>query len=1384
MMKIKYLTFISLILPVILNAKIINVPSEVSTIQAAIDASADGDTVLVQPGTYVENLNFNGKNITLTSQFLFTQDKADIQNTVLDGGQNGSVVLFVNEEDSTAKLCGFTITNGSAYYTTPDVSTAGYNGGGIYCSESSPILKNLVITGNSVEAFGGGIFCNNAYPRIISCKFLENAASSGGAIFCNRYSIVRIFDSIFERNDAKMDGGAIQIWFASLYLKRTTFRYNTAGGNGGAIAYSRTYNQNYTIDDCNIYLNEAKTGRDLYFDYSMPKPDFTTNLDTFTVEIPTSFYAYPPGIFNFKIKHHVIDQVSTDLFVSPSGSDDNDGTSLANALHTITKAFSIIKPDSANPPTIHISNGIYSPGITNEQFPLLVPQNIIVRGESKTGVILDAEHQSNVLILYNSDNTLVDRLTLTHSDGYGGCVKVYESRAFLKNLNIHDNKGNWGAGLMSDNSILHLEDLSIFNNQSSGRAGGINSSYSKIYLSGVSVMLNHATGKAGGIFHDANSQLFFDPLNRCNIYLNHSDEEGHDLLTSGSNVTEVILDTFTVLNPTEEFAIPLENYSFDILHSYEVTNPRKFYVSEEGSDLNLGNSWDVPLKTINAALSKIPTGFDSSITIYVASGNYSPQNTGEPIPIRLKSNITISGAGQNKTIIDGNQKGSVFYLSNLEGVAIENLTITGGNGTLMRYRMDMEKVRFGGGVFCKNSQLTLRDVSILRNTSQYSGGGIWAENSDINLENADIVENSTLGYGGGASINGGTVQLAGVKITRNWTDIGGGYGDAGGIIFYNSTVQFSQDNRCSIYLNNAAKARDISSNKAIDLILDTFTLLNPTSREVGNISNFTFDILHESRYPPPILYVSPEGDNENRGDTPGNPLESLTAAVVISNPLLDNPVTIYLGPGIYKSRVHGELFPLLVPDHLRIIGSGIDHTVLDGDSKNALLRFREVNDVEVESMTLLNSRRAIYCLGGTAKFYNLRLTNNYAKNFGGALFAVDSEPYLQNVLIDKNDGLEGTGAIYCWDANPILVNVTVVDNNPVGLRGYRHASSKPKIINSIFRNNTVAQIVLDSYDSRDIYTDVATIAYSNIQDSSAGITTVNNCRVIWLEGNMDADPLFVDPDAGDYTLSSSSPCIDAGIDSFNYGGININFEQEDYFGLAPDMGAFEYVEPVQVYPGDTDNNGLVNAADILPIGIYLGTSGLARNNTSIEWIPHEAELWPRRAATFADTDGDGLVSLSDINAIILNWNRTHAENGRAYPAETTNIKQYAENFRQIYNQLDSNDEIELQIRLHIQEVIGIGVPEKMEVAQNYPNPFNPETKIVYKLPKNENIELTVFNIRGQRVRTLLKKQQWAGTYEARWDGTDDKGQPVSSGIYFYRLTAGGQSQIRRMVLIR
>jgi hypothetical protein len=89
------------------------------------------------------------------------------------------------------------------------------------------------------------------------------------------------------------------------------------------------------------------------------------------------------------------------------------------------------------------------------------------------------------------------------------------------------------------------------------------------------------------------------------------------------------------------------------------------------------------------------------------------------------------------------------------------------------------------------------------------------------------------------------------------------------------------------------------------------------------------------------------------------------------------------------------------------------------------------------------------------------------------------------------------------------------------------------------------------------------------------------------------------------------------------------------------------------------------------------------------------------------------------------------------------------------------------------------------LAQNFPNPFNPNTTIAFSLRDRGYVELTVFDVRGRVVRRLVRGERDAGLHiDVQWDGVNDQGMPVASGLYFYRLTAQGFTETHKMLLLR
>jgi len=204
-----------------IHSTIINIPADYATIQEGIDSSVNGDTVLVSAGTYYENINFNGRNIAVIGE--------DRETTIIDGGQNDSVVIFQSSENSNAVLSNLQITNG--------LSSEG--GGGIKClNNSSPILEHLIISNNYTTESGGGIFCSTANPIIYNTEIINNTSDwNAGGIYILNGSGIQLIELSISENHAQNDGGGIlSLSHSNLLISNTVISNNTAvsGGGGGA----------------------------------------------------------------------------------------------------------------------------------------------------------------------------------------------------------------------------------------------------------------------------------------------------------------------------------------------------------------------------------------------------------------------------------------------------------------------------------------------------------------------------------------------------------------------------------------------------------------------------------------------------------------------------------------------------------------------------------------------------------------------------------------------------------------------------------------------------------------------------------------------------------------------------------------------------------------------------------------------------------------------------------------------------------------------------------------------------------------------------------------------------------------------------------------------
>jgi len=322
--------------------------ADFTTIQSAINYSAHGDTIKVMPGRYYENINYNGKNVYVTSLFVYSNDRNDINNTIIDGNQQSACVIFMNNETRNAVLNGFIIEHGigkifdrlgfSGYMET-------WAGGGIYITQAGPSILNCIIQNNRVHSgLGGGIWVGDCFNN-------ENTFLSG---------------NIIKNNIASNMGGGV-------------------GVGQQTIATFDPVNKN------SIFNNRAGLGHDILaicWNRYLSVP-----IDTFTVATEDPVFAAIYCNHTFSVEHHVIDNfINSDLYVANYGSDElNDGVTPETPFKTVSHALYWIESDPINPKTIYVETGVYSAS-SGQLFPAQMKSYITLTGAGSGQTIFDAEH--------------------------------------------------------------------------------------------------------------------------------------------------------------------------------------------------------------------------------------------------------------------------------------------------------------------------------------------------------------------------------------------------------------------------------------------------------------------------------------------------------------------------------------------------------------------------------------------------------------------------------------------------------------------------------------------------------------------------------------------------------------------------------------------------------------------------------------------------------------------------------------------------------------------------------------------------------------------------------------------------------------------------------
>ena len=361
-----------------------------TSIQTAVTASSAGDTVLVYPGRYQENINISVGNITIISLEYAFNDPSYIESTIIDGGLNAQGIR-INQNVQNINIRGFSITN----------SRIGISLG----QNSISAITNCSLFGN-VSSYGGGINL-----------FKSTTVLSG----------VRIFD-----NYAYIMAGGIYI-------------------NGYLGTVSVTFDP---VNRCSIYNNTAGAGQDIVAhsinnDLSIPLDMFTVSnpASYYAAAFRASGNEFQL-LIDAQTAHH--QEINNDLYVSPEGDDANDGLSPATALKTIRTAVYRIASDSTNQKTVHILPGTYSRTANQQVFPIPLKSWVNVQGAGvdATQIVgeMDPAYASvpyNALKVFTSfyqTYANLEDLSITSAGSNNSCAiwGFEEESLHLKNLRMHE----------------------------------------------------------------------------------------------------------------------------------------------------------------------------------------------------------------------------------------------------------------------------------------------------------------------------------------------------------------------------------------------------------------------------------------------------------------------------------------------------------------------------------------------------------------------------------------------------------------------------------------------------------------------------------------------------------------------------------------------------------------------------------------------------------------------------------------------------------------------------------------------------------------------------------------------------------------------------------
>ncbi|MBN1338898.1 MAG: C10 family peptidase [Bacteroidales bacterium] len=391
-----------------------------------------------------------------------------------------------------------------------------YKGGALLFTSSGDVLvENCLLNKNRVTNQGGAVYIHGSNgPLLVNNTIENNRALSGGGVF-GIYTQINLSGNTIQNNTAEY-GGAVHIHTSHFNSAGDVFRHNWADLYGGGLYFEAHGSCTFDpVNKSNIYLNYAgAAGLDLFYTGNMANIKHVV-VDTFTVQYINKHFVYPTQSFTMNMSNHVVDQMAGDLYVSPTGSDSNSGTSSSAPLKTMHMACMKILAEEANPRSIWLAEGTYSEGATGEVFPVNWRSYVSMKGAGIDVTVIDGEDKNHLLFCYDDTGFSIDSITFREGYGqHGGAIRLEEgSSPAISNVLVTENQATkTGGGIYCKESSPYIYDATISHNYAHEYGGGIMASSSDPTILKALIAHNSTIYGGGGIYATLYSDVTLDSL--------------------------------------------------------------------------------------------------------------------------------------------------------------------------------------------------------------------------------------------------------------------------------------------------------------------------------------------------------------------------------------------------------------------------------------------------------------------------------------------------------------------------------------------------------------------------------------------------------------------------------------------------------------------------------------------------------------------------------------------------------------------------------------------------------------------------------------------------------------------------------------------------------